>query len=167
MRPIFMTDKNEKIEEEMKRIIAHSPAPTDLAHSQSTRKWVLKLKPDADLALEIAALAHDIERGLMTPKQELDKEDFSNYEAVKKAHGRKSADIICDLLKKHGFEGSLIKRVRDLVEHHEFGGDPDADVLKDADSISFFEKNLEYYFKKFGKSDAQSKIEFMFKWTNY
>lgn len=154
--------KFENIEREIDKIISKSPSKTDPAHSKSTKKWVLNLKPDADEALQIAALAHDIERGFSTPEEDKAKEDFSRYEELKMEHSKRSADIICDILKKYDFEDSFIKRVRYLVEHHEFGGDEDSDLLKDADSISFFEENLKGYFKKFGEEKTISKIKFMF-----
>ncbi len=36
--------------------------PEDPRHAENTLDWLLKLKPDADEALQIAALGHDIER---------------------------------------------------------------------------------------------------------
>jgi len=150
-----------KIEEEIKNIISKSPFKTDWAHAKSTRKWVMKLKPDADISLQIAALAHDIERGL---KSSLDKSSkkFDNYKDYKKIHSEKSAKIIVDLLNKHNYEKDVISKVKELVLKHEFGGDFESDILKDADSISFFEENLELYFIEFGEDKTRKKINFMF-----
>jgi hypothetical protein len=155
-------DKIKKLEEEIEQIISKSPTDTDLEHARSAKKWVLRLKPDADQALQIAALAHDIERGTITPEQSKIKEDFSRYDEIKKIHGKLSADIICDLLKKHGFDKPFIERVGHLVELHEFGGDEDTDILKDADSIAFFEENIGGYLPKFGEEKLRNKIKFMF-----
>jgi hypothetical protein len=155
-------EKIKLIEKEIEDIISKSPGKTDPVHSKSTKKWVLNLKPDADEALQIAALAHDIERGFSTPEEDKAKEDFSRYKELKMEHSKKSADIICGILKKYDFEDLFIKRVKHLVEHHEFGGDEETDIIKDADSISFFEDNLEYYFGEFGNDKTKDKIKFTF-----
>ena len=34
------------------------------------------------------------------------------------------------------------------MRHHETGGDPRADLLKDADSLSFFQVNLPHYYAR-------------------
>jgi hypothetical protein len=41
-----------------------------------------------------------------------------------------------------------------LVTLHEIGGDSRSDLLKDADSISFFEVNLPFYYKREGAEEA-------------
>ena len=112
--------------------------------------------------MQIAALAHDIERGIYTDKDKIIKEKFDDYDKRKREHSRRSAKIICDLLRKHRFNKDFIKKVEYLVLLYEFGGDEEVDVLRDADSISFFEDNLEYYFDTHGGKTAGLKIEFMY-----
>lgn len=153
--------KLEVVEKEIEDVIAKSPTTTDPAHSGAARKWVFKLKPDADKAMEIAALAHDIDRGY-TGKTDVSKEDFSNYEELKIQHSKRSAEIVCKILKKHDFDEKFVERVKHLVECHEFGGDEDCDVLMDADSLAYFEANFEFYFEKFGEDKTRNKIKFMF-----
>ena len=154
--------KFKKLEKEIEEIISKSPIETDLAHARSAKKWILELKPDADKALQIAALAHDIERGTITIEQSKTRENFSRYDEIKRIHGKLSADMIGDLLKKHEFDKLFIERVRHLVELHEFGGDEDTNTLRDADSLSFFEENFEGYLPKFGEEKLRKKIKFMF-----
>lgn len=151
-----------EIENKIINEISKSPTETDPDHSRSTKKWLLELDPDADKALWIAALAHDIERAYSTPEDEKKKEDFNNYRAIKTAHGRKSADIICELLAEYQLDDVFLKRVRFLVEHHEFGGDNGCDVLREADSISFFENNLKTYFRKYGPEKTKEKVQYMY-----
>jgi hypothetical protein len=153
----------EKIEKEIEDILSKSPIKIDPIHSKTTREWLLKLKPDADEALQIAALAHDIERAYISDEEgKKGEEDSDNYIEYKKQHSQRSAKIITDMLKKHGFIEPFIKRVGKLVLNHEFGGDPESDILRDADSISFFENNLEYYLKRHGKETTKLKIKFMY-----
>ena len=57
-------DTIDKVNSKINDIIALSPYSEDIFHSINTAEWVLKLDPDADIALQIAALGHDIERGV-------------------------------------------------------------------------------------------------------
>ncbi|MCD6229900.1 MAG: DUF4202 family protein [Candidatus Diapherotrites archaeon] len=155
-------DNIKELENEIKKIISKSPVKTDLAHAESTRKWILELKPDADSALQIAALAHDIERSYETDHYIETKEKFDNYEEHKRIHSEKSADIIVELLEKYNFDKEFISKVKHLVLKHEFGGDFESDLLMDADSMSFFEENFVQYFEKFGEEKARKKIRFMY-----
>jgi hypothetical protein len=47
-----------------------------------------------------------------------------------------------------------------LVLLHEFGGTPEADTLKYADSISFFDVNLQFYFQR----NSERETTFRMKW---
>ena len=49
----------------------------------------------------------------------------------------------------------LIDDIYSLVSHHETGGNKRADVLRDADSISFFHVNLPYYFVRNGIKETK------------
>ncbi len=155
-------DKIKAIEKEIEKIISKSPHRTDPEHSKSTKKWILKLKPNADEAMQIAALAHDIERGFIGEKEAKLKEKNKNYDKHKEEHAKRSVKVISALLRKYDFHKEFIKKVEHLVLYHEVGGDEDTDFLKDADSISFFEDNLEYYFEVFGNEKTKFKIKYMF-----
>ncbi len=77
----------------------------DKNHSLKTREWILKLKEDASVSLQIAALAHDIDR--TNEKRKAKKYDFTNYEEYKKQHAIASANIICEELKSAGFDSDI------------------------------------------------------------
>ncbi len=154
--------ENTKLENKILEIISKSPVKTDLSHAKSTRKWILKLKPDADYALQISALAHDIERGFESNYHNKTKEKFDNYKEHKRIHSEKSAKIIVELLEKHNFDKEFISKVKHLVLKHEFGGDFESNLLMDADSISFFEENFVQYNEKFGEEKTRKKIRFMY-----
>jgi len=148
---------------EIESILIKSPLPFDLKHAQLTLKWVLKLKPNADDMLRVAALAHDIDRAVtgITETYSLKKGD--NLENFKKKHAKRSANIISDLLQKHNYPKESIKKIKHLVEKHEEGGDKETNILMEADSIAFFEYNLERYLKKNKTDKAKNKIRFMYK----
>lgn len=48
------------------------------------------------------------------------------------------------------------------MEKHEFGGDKASDVLKEADSLAYFEYNIPSYLKRNGKERTKEKIKFMY-----
>ncbi len=121
--------------------------------------WVIKLEPRADISLKIDALGHDIER---YDNDKLKRKDFDDYEKYKERHALRSAEILCDLMKKYRFDDETIKRTRFLVINHEVGGRDDADILRDADSLSFFDNNVYSYWKTHN-AFFKDKIMFMYK----
>lgn len=135
-----------KIESEIEKIISKSRVPEDQTHSKNTREWLLKLKPEADMSLQIAALGHDIERSM--GERKVRREGYTDYDEFKKAHSKSSAKILHEILFIDHIKQTIIDEVTDLVILHEFGGNPEADILKDADSISFFDVNLPFYFQR-------------------
>ena len=46
---------------------------------------------------------------------------------------------------------------------HEVGGDPDADLLKDVDSISYFDVNLPLYFQREGWDETKRRSHWGFR----
>lgn len=153
--------KFELVRKEVEAILPRSPIDFELAHSRLVLKWVLRLKPDADEALRIAAFAHDMERAV-TRITEKDLKDYSKIDAFKREHALRSAKFICVILKKHGYADGTVGRVKSLVENHECGGG-DADILMDADSLAFFDYNIPSYLKRCGQERAIEKIRFMYK----
>lgn len=154
-------DIEDKVKREIEEILKDSPLSIDPVHSKSTLKWLLVLKPNADQAMQIAALGHDIDRGVSKITEESIK-DMKNYEQEKAEHSIRSAKVISDLLKKYNFEKRFIDKVYHLVERHETGGDEESDILRDADSAAFFEYNIPIYFKRYGKEKTLHKIRYMF-----
>jgi len=131
---------NEKVEE----VIKQSSVSEDFIHSKNTLKWLLKLKPNAGESLKIAALSHDIERAI--EKRKVRRKDYKDYDAFKDAHALNSAKILAEIMRECNLSKKMIDEVCFLVRHHETGGTKLVDILKDADSISFFDVNLPRYF---------------------
>ncbi len=63
-----------------------------------------------------------------------------------------------ELLTKFEYSPALISKVKWLIIQHEFGGEGDAQILCDADILSFFSYYLPLYVKRFGKTKAREKI---------
>jgi hypothetical protein len=144
-----------KIENQLKL----SEIEVDFIHSQLTWQWVLKLKPTADIPLQIAALGHDYERSF--PDRERI-EFYATYDEYKQAHAKKSARLIAALMTDNDFTLEEIKKTKKLIESHEIGGQGDAQILTDADSLAFFEGNARYYNVKPTGQNIKSKINFMY-----
>lgn len=120
--------------------------PEDPCHAENTLAWLFKLDPRADQSLQIAALAHDIDRAVEA--QKVRRKDFSDFETFKTAHAINSRIILKKILNKCDVERDVADEACRLVVHHETGGDTRSDLLKDADSISFFDVNLPLYYAR-------------------
>jgi hypothetical protein len=130
-------------------VIAGSSVPEDPRHASNTLEWLMRLDPNSDTALQIAALGPDIDRAVSARK--VQRVDFDDYDDFKAAHARNSAGILREILRECGVsDEALTQEVHHLVCAHEVGGDPRSELLKDADSISYFDVNLPLYFAREG-----------------
>jgi len=109
--------------------------------------------PDAGDALQLAALAHDIDRAIEEVK--VRREDFDDYDVFKATHARHGAQLMRPILNSCSVARGIVDEACRLVEVHEVGGDPQADLLKDADSISYFDVNLPLYFQREGWDETK------------
>jgi hypothetical protein len=132
----------------IRTIIAGSLVPEDPVHAENTLEWLLKLDSDADDTLKIAALGHDIERAVEARR--IKKGDFPDFDAFKAAHARNSAVIMDEIMLECGVDAFLAQEVHRLAALHETGGDSRSDLLKHADSLSYFEVNLPFYYQRNG-----------------
>lgn len=132
--------------------IAGSKIPEDPLHAENTLVWVLTLDPGADQALQIAALAHDIDRAVEDQKTK--QSDYEDYDAFKAAHACNGAMMLALILKKCGLSAVIADEACRLVTLHEIGGDHRSDLLKDADGISFFEINMPLYCQREGPEET-------------
>jgi len=150
-------DDTDYLKKRIEEIIKKSLVPEDPFHSKNTLKWLLKLKPDADEALKIAALGHDIERAI--EERKVKRDNYNSYDQFKDAHALNSAKIMVEIMKDYKINQELIEDVYFLVRHHETGGDGRSNVLRDADTISFFNVNLPYYFKRNSLEDTKKRCQ--------
>lgn len=137
----------------IRAVIAGSSVPEDPRHAENTLEWLLKIDPEADHSLQVAALAHDIDRAV--GDQKVRRADFNDYDAFKDAHARCGANIVRELLQECGIDPSVADEVCRLVALHETGGDPRSDLLKDADGISYFEVNMPLYYQREGWQETK------------
>ena len=136
-------------------------------HVLRTVHWLKELRPDADEVLLIAAVSHDVERALSDHKA-YDK--VTKYEKGFRSdehltyHQQEGARIIGVYLEQIGADERTIERVRKLVSRHETGGDDDQNLLKDADSISFFENVVEHFVTRKVSETGKDKVREKFDW---
>ena len=142
------TEAIEKAKKKISELIDQSSFPEDPFHSINTHEWLLKLKPDADTALQITALGHDIERAIADKKVHMI--DFETFDEYKQAHALNSAQILTEIMEECGVDQEIIDDVAFLVAHHEIGGYEREEVLKNADAISFFHVSLPLFYDRKG-----------------
>ncbi|MBU3905248.1 MAG: DUF4202 family protein [Nanoarchaeota archaeon] len=159
-----MTELYEKVREYVYNVFEQKRA---VKHFERAVYWLKQLKSDVDEALLIATIAHDIERSNRSEEMwEMLKEDPANLTKPKflKYHQETGAEVIGEFLEKQGANKELIDRVKMLVSKHEEGGNEDQNLLKDADSISFFENNAEHFLDKYVKILGKEAVKIKFDW---
>ncbi len=131
----------------------------EINHALNVVEWLDRLQPDATDALAVAALLHDCERWF--PQQRIRRADFTDYLEYKRRHSQQSALLASEILQTVG-RVDLQQAVARLIQGHEFGGDPETNLLRDCDSLSFFSWNLSDYVEERGEAAARQKIAFMY-----
>lgn len=142
-------DALERVKEKINELIIRSSFPEEPFHSINTLEWVLKLNPNCDTALQVAAIGHDIERSFENKR--IKAPDFESYDEYKQAHALNSAQILSQIMEECGVEQEMVDDVARLVAHHESGGDEREEFLKNADTISFFHVCLPLFYDRKGE----------------
>lgn len=121
----------------------------DYRHALDTWQWLLRLAPEADLALQAAALFHDVEHGA------------PDYQAFKDAHAARGADVANALLAEVGVDAGTRERVRWLIGRHERPeGNACLALLNDADALSFFSLNASGFARYFPLEHTRRKVAY-------
>lgn len=132
----------------------------DYAHALDVWQWTLRLDPSASLALQLAALFHDVERLVSEPVVRIE-QHAEDYAAFKQAHARRGSELAARTLAKVGFERATIERVAELVGTHETGGaSEEAALLNDADALSFFSLNSAGFADYYGAAHTLTKVRY-------
>ena len=98
--------------------------------------------------MQIATLAHDLDRSIHPRTTKMKGETYLHY---KNRHAKRSATIISSVMEEFHYKKESIETVAHLVENHEVGGDETTDYVRDADSIVYFEQNIYDYLDNCGK----------------
>jgi hypothetical protein len=133
----------------------------DLHHAHDAWQWTLRLSPQASLALQIAALFHDVERLRAEPVARVE-HLAPDYQAFKDEHARIGASRMLDVL--HGLvDSDVLERAAALIAGHERAPrDHEAGVLSDADALSFFSHNAWGFVRWFDDAHTRRKVAWTF-----
>lgn len=135
----------------------------DWAHSMDVWQWTIRLDPDAGLAVQLAALFHDVER-LVSEADVRIEHRADDYQSFKDEHARRGAELAGETLAAAGVGSETRARTARLIAGHEHlpaPDDPDASdlaLLNDADALSFFSLNSPGYADWFGPEAARRKV---------
>lgn len=154
-----------RIKKHIALLIKNSPKNNFVyPHIYHTEKWIIKLRPNADLILKIAALLHDIDRAFI--KNRIKDKNIKFYKSYKSKHANSSFKIAKKILEELKLSKKMIHKVLFLIKYHEYGIKnlkhpyrQDINTLMDADSLAFFEE-LNQYFKTWGKKATENKIKY-------
>jgi hypothetical protein len=128
-------------------------------HALCVLFWVNKLTAQPSYSLQAAALLHDCDR--LFPERRRKFSDYNNYDEYKKAHANAAAVIAREILPAAGIDEESVELIARLIASHESGGFAEADILRDADSLAFFDKNLFEYIHEKGWATTKEKVIFM------
>ncbi|HEY2295896.1 MAG TPA: DUF4202 family protein [Thermoanaerobaculia bacterium] len=137
----------------------------DYDHALDTWQWTLRLAPDVDLAVQLAALFHDVER-LASEADARVEHHAADYQAFKDDHAARGAELAAALLAWVGVDAGTEERTARLIAAHEHlpaPGDPDGaalSLLNDADALSFFSLNSAGYLDYFGPEATRRKVAY-------
>ncbi|MBM7119268.1 DUF4202 family protein [Archangium primigenium] len=130
----------------------------DFRHALDTWQWVLRLEPRADLALQVAALFHDVEH----TRSELGARTAGptrDYQCFKDAHAERSAALADGVLSRVGVAPDTREHVRWLIRHHER---PEAEaalaLLNEADALSFFSLEASGFARTFTRARTRREM---------
>ena len=152
----------EKVKQFVDELFAKSVYPNTPQHLQSTLDCLLKIKIDADEAMQIAAYSHDLARAYAKTNFEGKAFDDPEYLAE---HQEVGAKAICDFLKSENYDQDKIDRIYNMVRHHEEGGDDESNLLMDVDSWSYLINPAHlkpHFLQTLGKIKIKTKFEYMY-----
>jgi len=150
----------------VERFIENAFGKDEARHLKRTVYWLKKLYPNANEAMLIAAVSHDIERAFRKGDIENAKNSKMGFLDKKhlESHQKKGASILAAFLNSEGVDKKFADKVKMLIEKHETGGSFDQNLLKDADSISFFENNVKYFIEEKAGEVGRKKVKEKFDW---
>lgn len=135
-------------------------------HFERTVYWVKQIKPDADEPIMTAAYAHDIQRAFRkADSSEVFKDKEFDDPEILENHQKEGARIIGEFLRKENYDEKAIKRIKNMIGHHEVGGNEESNLIKDADTISYFETDAKKHMELIpvlGEGKIRRKIDFMY-----
>jgi len=136
--------------------------PYNRDHLVCALDWLDRLAPGSHEAVRLATLTHDMERAF--PGPDSPQMESLNDPDYNRLHSERSARIVGTWLRGNGAPEALVHRVERLILAHETGGWLEADLVQAADSLSFFDTNIELFLGfvragRFSVADVRWKFE--------
>jgi hypothetical protein len=136
--------------------------PYNRDHLVCALDWLDRLAPGSHEAVRLATLTHDMERAF--PGPDSPQMESLNDPDYNRLHSERSARIVGSWLRGNGASEALVHNVETLILAHETGGWLEADLVQAADSLSFFDTNIELFLGfvragRFSVADVRSKFE--------
>jgi len=154
---------HERLHDRTKPLVA-----ADYEHALDTWRWILRLDERASLAVQVAALFHDVERLYAEPDVRVE-HHAADYRAFKTAHAATGSELVAAFMTEIGMPPAISLRICELVARHELGGDdglgeacPDLvrerALVNDADALSFFSLNASGFLNYYGAEHTARKV---------
>jgi hypothetical protein len=131
----------------------------DHDHALDVWQWVRRLEPRASLALQIAALFHDVER-LASEADTRVEQHAEDYVAFKESHAARGSLVLEAALRDLDLGASLSRAMSLVARHERPGADHELLVLNDADALSFFALNSAGFLSYFGEAHTRMKVRY-------
>lgn len=135
----------------------------DYDHALDVWQWLLRLSPTAGLAVQLAALFHDVER-LVSEAERRIEHTASDYQAFKNAHAEHGAEMAAEVLGACGIDRCTCSEVAELIRAHELphqlARSGDLELLADADALSFFSLNSSGFADYYGPEHTRMKVRY-------
>ncbi|WP_437587416.1 DUF4202 family protein [Sorangium sp. So ce1000] len=132
----------------------------DYDHAIDVWQWMLRLDPRAGVAVQAAALFHDVER-LVSEADVRIEHRAPDYQAFKDEHARRGAELARAALDGVGLPPDVLERIGALVASHERpGNDAELALLNDADALSFFSLNSAGFLDGYGPEHTRAKVAY-------
>lgn len=136
--------------------------PYNRAHLLRALERLDQVVPSSSEAVRLATLTHDMERAFPGPDQPVNR--TLTDPDCERAHAERSAWIVGEWLVKQGADTRLVEEVERLIQVHETGGWPEADLVQSADALSFLETNIDLFLGfarsgEFTRDDVRRKFE--------
>lgn len=137
-------------------------------HLIVTGKCVKEIDENASDIVVISCLLHDIERAFKDNRNPPESGEYGRWDDLEYNlwHGVRSADFSAEFLRRLDCGEDMIQKVRYLIINHEVGGDYEQNLIKDADSLSFLQTQVDKFIarvpEKFSKEHCKDKFEWMY-----
>lgn len=126
--------------------------PRELLYSRRMSAWLLRLRPDAGEALQLAVRAQHLRR--WTIPRDSYPMDRTGYLRWRTALRDYHAEACVQILTEAGCSEDLRRRTSSLIRKERLKQDPEAQLLEDTACLVF----LEFYFPEFASRHEEDKV---------